>query len=297
MAVDPDPTRAGGSAPDAGSPSSPTPVGRHAAPSAGGAARGLRAASLITGGALVLAFAYALVVIGLSGVLPAMWLGGGAVLAAATVAAVAVGLWRTRAADHPYRYTLLMGAAVLGLAVSLAAAHLVNSFQNFIDGIQPAPPGTTPYDVIVLVDHPDGVGSLAGQVVGQVAADPNKALVAEKLAELVAVDLVELDDPAVLADTLLNGAVDAVVIDRAYVSLIEDNRNDFAERTKILYTLDIAPLRPSAEPSPSALPTRPPSGSFLVYISGIDQYGPIGAKGRSDVNSLMAVNPTTGPIL
>lgn len=36
---------------------------------------------------------------------------------------------------------------------------------------------------------------------------------------------------------------------------------------------------------------------FLVYISGIDTYGPIGTVSRSDVNILVAVNPNTKDIL
>ena len=37
--------------------------------------------------------------------------------------------------------------------------------------------------------------------------------------------------------------------------------------------------------------------AFIVYVSGIDVYGPIKTNSRSDVNILMVVNPTTHKIL
>ena len=37
--------------------------------------------------------------------------------------------------------------------------------------------------------------------------------------------------------------------------------------------------------------------TFNMYISGIDVYGPVSSKSRSDVNIIATVNPTTKQIL
>jgi LCP family protein required for cell wall assembly len=275
------------------SPASPPLPGRRQ----GGAAAILRIAGRVAAAAFALAFLYALIRVARLGVIPLWWLAGGSIIAVAAVAALAVGLWRTRPNKHPYRFTVLASANVLGVVVSLIAASLASAVGNFVTTIQPTPDGAMSYDVIALTSHADGIESTAGQTVGQVATDPNKAIVAERLAQVVAVDLVELADPGLLADTLLNGTVKAAVIDRAYLPLLEENSPGFSMLTKVLYTLDITLPQPSASPSPSELPQHPDNGAFLAYISGIDQFGSIGSKGRSDVNILMAVNPETGRIL
>ncbi|MCR5467035.1 MAG: LCP family protein [Lachnospiraceae bacterium] len=63
-----------------------------------------------------------------------------------------------------------------------------------------------------------------------------------------------------------------------------------------------APAKPTPTPIVQKTP-MPDRGEFsvtedyfIVYISGIDCYGTIDARSRSDVNILMVVNPTTGKI-
>ena len=61
----------------------------------------------------------------------------------------------------------------------------------------------------------------------------------------------------------------------------------------------------TATPTPTTMPKKPRKDNsgkdltqepFLVYISGIDRYGSVTVRSRSDVNLLMAVNPKTKKI-
>jgi len=61
----------------------------------------------------------------------------------------------------------------------------------------------------------------------------------------------------------------------------------------------------TATPTPTTMPKKPRKDNsgkdltqepFLIYISGIDQFGAVSVRSRSDVNLLMAVNPKTKKI-
>ena len=63
--------------------------------------------------------------------------------------------------------------------------------------------------------------------------------------------------------------------------------------------------KPTKAPTPTTMPKKPRADKsnkdvtkepFLVYISGIDRYGDVSVRSRSDVNLLMAVNPKTKQI-
>jgi LCP family protein required for cell wall assembly len=251
--------------------------------------------------ALSAAFVLLLVVVARLGVIPIWWYAGGAIVSGAIVLALVIGLWRTQPREHAYRYTILTGLTVFGLVASLMAANLFNDFNRFFHEIQPgADDGTVAYDVVALKSHADGIESIEGETVGKLGADPNGGVAAAELAKLVTVDVVDLVDPGLLSDVLLSGAIDAMLVDHAYLSLFDENNPTFADQTKILHTLKITPVRPTAQPTWTPTPTAsaaPAKSSFLVYISGIDQFGDIGTRGRSDVNILAAVNPTTGQVL
>jgi LCP family protein required for cell wall assembly len=84
----------------------------------------------------------------------------------------------------------------------------------------------------------------------------------------------------------------ALILNEAYRSLIEEYYTDFSEKTKVIYTVRReVPLDESVTASASV------EEPFIVYISGIDTYGEISTSSRSDVNILAVVNPTTKEIL
>lgn len=91
---------------------------------------------------------------------------------------------------------------------------------------------------------------------------------------------------------LLNGNIEAIILNEGARGLIEENHPEFKDSTKVLYQFS---YRSSVEDiSKNVKVTNTP---FHVYISGIDVYGDISTSSRSDVNMMVAINPSTHQIL
>ena len=114
-----------------------------------------------------------------------------------------------------------------------------------------------------------------------------------------------------LVRALDEGEVDALLISTAYFDLI-DSLPDYEGYTEKLYVPENFSSRIQTEIMPQPAVINPEiqedvlstlqdpalwENSFCAYLSGIDTYGPVTARSRSDVNILMAVNPQTRQIL
>lgn len=100
----------------------------------------------------------------------------------------------------------------------------------------------------------------------------------------------EYPDLFQLTDGLREGAVQAVMFDEAYLeSLGEAEGYEWtAEGLKKIGSISFD--QQEEESSRPATPSQPIEDSFLVYISGIDSYGGLSVRSRSDVNILLGVN-------
>lgn len=121
----------------------------------------------------------------------------------------------------------------------------------------------------------------------------------KKLQALVKVELKTVDSISALATSLSNHEADAVLISavhqEALDDLSEDGKNRFSETTRILYTIEVRVDTEEILSSNINISTEP----FTIFISGIDAYGDMSnmQRGRSDVNMLATVNPTTHEVL
>ena len=230
--------------------------------------------------------------------IPVWWLAGGAIVLGAIGLAVLIPLWRTRLPGHAFRYTVLLIAALVGLAASVLSYAVLSQARNTLDEIQPPAQPTVGYAVIALLRHADGLDSVADQPVGGMTTDPNLDQARTTLAESVTTQQHDFDDLMQATDALQAGDIEALLLPESYLSIYPEARPDFVGQYKILHRFTIVAR---AGPTPSAgattAPPSAPSDAFIVYISGIDQYGSITGAGRSDVNILVVVNPTTGQIL
>lgn len=128
-----------------------------------------------------------------------------------------------------------------------------------------------------------------------------------------------------MVDALLNGQIDAIIMNSGYVSVLEyeEAYEDFSQKTKVLADVEIAgqtsdqpedPTDPDDPEDPSAtdpaasdpavtepVVTEPqPSNEikpFVIYLSGSDTRSAMLKGGRSDVNILAVVNPNTRQVL
>ncbi|WP_294562352.1 LCP family protein [uncultured Traorella sp.] len=93
------------------------------------------------------------------------------------------------------------------------------------------------------------------------------------------------------ADALYNGDVEAIILNEAFRSQFDENHPDFSTETRVIKSYVY-----EEEQKDISLNVDVTSEPFTVYITGIDQSGSISTVGRSDVNKVMTVNPTTHQI-
>ncbi|WP_426350318.1 LCP family protein [Alloiococcus sp. CFN-8] len=101
--------------------------------------------------------------------------------------------------------------------------------------------------------------------------------------------------PTDLIDELLKGSIDAIILNEGYVGMFEgiEGYENIKEKIKSIY---INTFETEVE-NQAPVDKDVSSDGFVVYLSGIDTTGPVSTKSRSDVNILMAINPTTRKIL
>ncbi len=150
---------------------------------------------------------------------------------------------------------------------------------------------TTNYSLVVLNNNKfNDINSLNNNVIGYF--NDNKDLIKDKLAEEITYSEVINDNFTYLKENLLNNEISALCLENSYLNLIYEEDNEFKNMTKVIYTMKIDE---DVKPVESSNNTSNP---FILYISGIDQYGDINnIRGRSDVNILAVVNPVNNKIL
>lgn len=94
------------------------------------------------------------------------------------------------------------------------------------------------------------------------------------------------------ATALLDEETDAMILNEAYRSLLDEDHPKFDTETKVIYTFKIE--KEVKKIGSQVDVNRDP---YNIYISGIDTYGPIATKSRSDVNMIATINPQTHEIL
>ena len=125
------------------------------------------------------------------------------------------------------------------------------------------------------------------------------------------------ETPLVMAQDLLDGNVDAVICNKAYIDLLDDAIGEFSQNSRVILEREFetrieeaaeagegsgsgegsaagtADVRPGTRQRGESVTAHP----FNILISGIDVSGPISTTSRSDVNIIMTVNPQDHRIL
>ena len=102
-----------------------------------------------------------------------------------------------------------------------------------------------------------------------------------------------VSDLSKLYESLNKNETDAIILEESYITLANEEIDSFKDNTKIIYTFKVKVDAYKEESNIDVL-----ENPFIVYISGIDQYGSVNSvRGRSDVNQLLVINPKTHKIL
>ena len=130
-------------------------------------------------------------------------------------------------------------------------------------------------------------------------------------AEAGAVSVQEFPGLGELADSLMQGQTDAIIINAAYLDLLSDMEGyeNVSGQIRQLHAYQIETVVESVQNAPEkdswsigdlfgeAEEEEPEDRVFSIYISGIDTRGGMIAKSRSDVNILATVNVDTRQVL
>jgi len=198
------------------------------------------------------------------------------------------------------------GKIVCGiLAIILSAGMLYgfsasNSVQTALKTIGASNEEVKTIDVVVLGSSAaQTLSDVQGQTFGVLSAMDASTL--QKMTdamsgEIGTVSTASAASPAALAAGLYAGKWKAVIVADAYLESLSEieGYTDILGQTRIIYQYDVTEAAETASADAVNITKEP----FIVYLSGSDsRSASINATGRSDVNILAAVNPSTHQIL
>lgn len=154
------------------------------------------------------------------------------------------------------------------------------------------------YSIIVLNNSKyDKIKDLKNKNIGyydEESEETTKSLT--KLKNKVSINLVASDDIHNLRDELINGNIEAVLIEKSYLDILNENvledNTTFKDKIKEIYNFSI-----KIKIDDIAKDLNVTKEPFNIYISGIDTYGEISSVSRSDVNMVVTINPSTNQVL
>lgn len=109
--------------------------------------------------------------------------------------------------------------------------------------------------------------------------------------DIGSIQLKDYKDFTKMVKGLYDKQVDAIILDEAFRSLVEQTDESFSDDTRVIYQVT------KDEAAVSAKNVNVTEKPFLVFVSGNDEYGALSAVSRSDVNMLIGINPKTHQIL
>lgn len=172
--------------------------------------------------------------------------------------------------------------------------YLINTY-NFFENVTQQEYETLRYSVLVLQDENyEKLDDLQGKSISYLENEYQEE-VKNELRNISYTEVLNTEFGSVL-DYLLERTTDAIVLEESYVAIAEEEIEDFSSKVKTIYSFDVR-IKAHVE-NEEAKDITITMSPFILYISGIDQWGSVSsARGRSDVNQLVVVNPKTNHIL
>lgn len=108
-------------------------------------------------------------------------------------------------------------------------------------------------------------------------------------------DTAAYEDAVSMVDALYSQDIQAIILDEAFVSIIEDQPDyeDYSTRTRLIYECTYSVAARNSESADKSITQEP----FVLYLSGSDTRSRMLDVSRSDVNILAVVNPKTKQVL
>ena len=116
----------------------------------------------------------------------------------------------------------------------------------------------------------------------------------DKLNKKVEVTLVETKSSLEAIEWLLNDEISVILLSNIHKEQYEEEHGSIEDKVKILDTIEVVSKHTETE----VVTIKPVSDDVMtIYISGIDTYGNINLRSRSDVNMLATINTKNHEIL
>ena len=183
-------------------------------------------------------------------------------------------------------YLLLGFISVIGIKYAGNTIEYLNKgFSNDIE--------YTIYNVMVLKDsNYESINNLNNTDMGYLFIDIDDDRYLDLVKDKVNVNLEQLGIEE-LHDNLINKEIDSIIINEAYLDLIENEYTDFAELTKTLDTVKVE--KESENKNKETIKELKP---INIYLSGSDsRSGLVSSSSLSDVNMMVTINPYTHTVL
>ncbi len=198
--------------------------------------------------------------------------------------------------------------AVILCAGCLVGSSALNKAENTMQSVTSQNTVRNFIGVYVLADDPaQSIADAAGYTFAVTESydwdNTRKALNAMEQ-ELGRLEVMKLNSVYDLVEALYSGTADALLLNTAYADLLADTEGytDFATRTRMLHESTVEVHAPDQADTDDALQSTHAGAAdesgivapFIIYLSGSDSRSKVlPTNGRSDVNILAVVNPTT----
>lgn len=198
--------------------------------------------------------------------------------------------------DFKQNISLKKNIFVTSLSLIIVALSVVILFfsgltTNFIKKIQSSGSTYIGYSIVAKKDQHIKLASTQKQSIGVIKSDSNLDAITQSVDKLTSVNYINYDNITSQTVALDTNESNMLVLSSSSMDLIKENYSNFYQNIEVLATFRI-----KAETLLTAKKTDI-TKPFIVYISGIDTYGPVTSVSRSDVNILAIVNPQTHKIL
>ena len=205
---------------------------------------------------------------------------------------VCIGLVATKEPEnHKIRISILGVFSALLIFAHIFLGNILNMTSSFLSNIQERDLDHEEYNLVVLNEVDDNFDA-TDKTICYLNQDPFRDNVSAHIAGKMKAVPMSISDPTTLEVSMLDKTCDASLINDAYLSLYEENNEDFFASIKTIRKERVAISQ--GKVSTSQTPVTEP---FTVFISGIDTYGQIGTVSRSDVNIIAIINPVTHEVL
>lgn len=183
--------------------------------------------------------------------------------------------------------------SILLITISIIGTSYINETNHFLDtSFNNNIVETSSYNILVLKNSPyNNIEDLEEKTLGYLKEEKNPI---SKLEEAVSIISMQHEDLYELYEKLLNGEIDSIMIDEAYLDILKEDYLDIDDKIKIIYSFNLETVIKKKTTNTEEELVKP----INIFISGSDSRSDnITNKSRSDVNMLVTINPNTHKIL